>query len=98
MRVKSDQLIKLCGTLTTPATKTKSIGLPADARGVMVFAIPSWQLYRDQTTLIHLSGLGTVKTNYRDPWLSSIYQDWQKPRHRDVDGNSPNRRAVSTNI
>jgi hypothetical protein len=27
------------GTVTTPATETKSIGLPADARAVMVFAM-----------------------------------------------------------
>jgi len=32
MRVKSIQLIKFCGTLTDPATETKSIGLWADAR------------------------------------------------------------------
>jgi len=43
------------------------MGLAANARGVMVFATPSRQLYRDQTAIVHLSGLGTVKTNYRDP-------------------------------
>jgi hypothetical protein len=26
--------------------------------------------------------------------FAAIYQDLQKPRHRDADGNSPNRRAV----
>ena len=30
MQVKSSQLINFCGTWTDPATKTKSIGLPAD--------------------------------------------------------------------
>jgi len=62
MRVNFQQLIKSCGTRTVPAAKTKSIGLPADAHGVMVFAISSWQLYRDQTTFVHLSGLGTILT------------------------------------
>jgi len=56
MRVNSFQLIKLCATRTDPATKTKSIGLQADARVVMVFArhldsfIITWQIlptYRD---------------------------------------------------
>jgi len=31
------------------------------------------------------------------PDSSAICQDLQKPRHRDTDGNSPNRRAVSGN-
>ena len=55
-------LIKSCGTQTDPATETKSIGLQADARVVMVFATPPRLLYRDQTAIVHLSGLGTVKT------------------------------------
>jgi hypothetical protein len=38
MRVKLLQLIKFCGTLTVPAAETKSVGLRADARVVMVFA------------------------------------------------------------
>jgi hypothetical protein len=38
MRVNITPLIKSCGTLTDPAAETKSIGLPADARVVMVFA------------------------------------------------------------
>ena len=47
-------------TVTTPAAETKSIGLPADAQDVMVFARPTVrsygravsprQLYRDETT------------------------------------------------
>jgi hypothetical protein len=45
MRAKSSQLIKFCGTLTVPAAETKSIGLPADANGVMVFA--SRQFHHD---------------------------------------------------
>jgi hypothetical protein len=31
MRLNINSLIKTCGTLTNPATETKSIGLPADA-------------------------------------------------------------------
>jgi hypothetical protein len=34
-------LIKSHTTWTVPSTWTKSMGLAADARGVMVFAIPS---------------------------------------------------------
>jgi hypothetical protein len=85
--VNINSLIKSCATRTVPAAETKSIGLPANARGVMVFATQPRQLYRDPTTFVHLSGLGTVKTNYRDPILSATYRDWQKPRHRDTVGN-----------
>jgi len=38
MREEFKLLIKSCGTRTDPATETKSIGLQADARVVMVFA------------------------------------------------------------
>jgi hypothetical protein len=38
MRGKFDPLIKSFGTLTVPVAETKSIGLQADARVVMVFA------------------------------------------------------------
>ena len=34
-----------------------------------------------------LPGLGTVKTNYRDPKLIATYRDWQKTRHPDTDAN-----------
>jgi hypothetical protein len=67
MRIDSFQFIKLCCTRTDPAAETKSIGLQADALVVMVFASPLRQFYRDLTTFGHLSGLGTIKTNYRDP-------------------------------
>jgi hypothetical protein len=43
MRVEFNQLIKSCGTRTVPAAETKSIGLQADARVVMVFESPSGQ-------------------------------------------------------
>jgi hypothetical protein len=36
-----NKLIKICATKTIPAAETESIGLQADARVVMVFAIPS---------------------------------------------------------
>ena len=49
-------LIKSGGTLTVPTAKTKSIGLQADARVVMVFASPSGQFYHDVTNPNHLSG------------------------------------------
>jgi hypothetical protein len=39
--------IKFCATRTIPATETRSIGLQADARVVMVFAAPPRQLCRD---------------------------------------------------
>jgi hypothetical protein len=45
MREKFNQLIKFCGTRTDPAAETKSIGLPADPSGVMVFA--SRQFHHD---------------------------------------------------
>ena len=57
MREKSFQLIKFCCARTIPAAETKSIGLQADARVVMVFASPSGQFYRDMTNPAHLSGL-----------------------------------------
>jgi hypothetical protein len=56
LRVKSIQLIKSCATRTIPAAETKSIGLRADARVVMVFATPPRQPYRDMTNPAHLSG------------------------------------------
>ena len=56
MRVKSSSLNKFRGTQTDPAAKTKSIGLQADARVVMVFASPPRLFYRDMTNPAHLSG------------------------------------------
>jgi hypothetical protein len=56
MREEFNSLIKSCSIRTVPAAETKSIGLQADARVVMVFASPSGQLYRDNTNPTHLSG------------------------------------------
>jgi len=79
------------------ASETESVGLAADAHGVMVFAIPS-RLFHHAPRLTILT-----RTWYRQdyfivhPDFSAICQDLQKPRHRDTDGNSPNRRAVIAN-
>jgi hypothetical protein len=56
MRANSFQLINFYCTRTVPAAKTKSIGLQADARVVMIFASPSGQFYCDMTNPAHLSG------------------------------------------
>ena len=104
MREKFDQLIKSCDTLTDPAAKTKSIGLPADPAfgegrrsGALFFA-----RHLDNFIVTQNSqpspGLGTVKTNYGDSKLISTYRDWQKTRHLDTDANSLNRRAVIANV
>jgi hypothetical protein len=49
-------LIKFFCTVTNPATVTKSMGLPALAPVVMVFAEPSGEFYRDMTNPFSLSG------------------------------------------
>ena len=56
MREEFNLLIKSSATRTVPAAETKSIGLQADARVVMVFATPSGQFYHDVTNPAHLSG------------------------------------------
>jgi hypothetical protein len=48
--------------VTNPAAETKSIGLPADAQAVMVFASPPRQLYHDEKTPVRLPGLITLTT------------------------------------
>jgi len=64
IRANLFQLIKYCCTRTNPAAETKSIGLQADARVVMVFAchldnfIVTWQIlptYRDHAIWTTLS-------------------------------------------
>ena len=70
MEENSFQLIKFCSTRTVPAAETKSMGLQANARVVMVFA--SHLDYFIVTQCLHASpGLGTVKPNYRDLKLFS---------------------------
>ena len=63
MVLNLSQLIKISGTETHSAAKTKSIGLPAYAQLAQVFAEPSGQFYRD-------SGLSAVNRDL------SIYQDY----------------------
>jgi hypothetical protein len=43
--------------MTDPATETKSIGLPADARGVIVFAASSYKVHQDEKLTAHQPGL-----------------------------------------
>jgi hypothetical protein len=62
-------------------TYRDTIGLQADASAswrIMVFANPPGQFNRDPTTFVHLSGLGTIKTNYRDQILIATYRDFAK--------------------
>ena len=95
MIVNVNPLIKSCGTLTNSAAETESIGLPADAL-VPCFLLATWTI-----SSWHENSLPFIGTWYRqDNFIvttgcSSIYRDWQKPRHRDADGNYLNRRAVS---
>src|SRR5450759_2740256 len=80
--------------MTNPAAVTMSIGLLADA-------LLSWFLLTHLDSLIMTRQLSST---YRDLVpsrqiivtrdFSTVYRDLQKPRHRDADGNSPNRRAV----
>jgi hypothetical protein len=56
MREEFNPLIKSCATWTVPAAETKSMGLQAYARVVMVFALPSGQFYYNMTNPAHLSG------------------------------------------
>jgi hypothetical protein len=50
--------------MTNPVAETKSIGLPANALAVMVFASPPRQFYRDGTTRGRLPGLRHLLSNY----------------------------------
>ena len=106
MREEFNLLIKSSATRTVPATKTKSIGLQADARVVMVFETPPRQFYRDMTNPAHLSGprhldnfiltrnlhtfIGTLQK--RMPTLTPL----ATARGR-LTATQLNRRAVSTN-
>ena len=75
--------------MTNPATKTKSMGLRANARVVMVFASPSGQFYRDRTTRCHLSGLSHLDNFIVTSKSFPLYRDFAKthanpdtPRYR----------------
>ena len=106
MREKFNPLIKSCGTRTVPAAETKSIGLQADARVVMVFAPPSGQFYHNMTNPAHLSGPShldnfIVTRNLRSSTgtLNAEVKTsaFKAKTHAspDTDGNSLNRRAIS---
>jgi len=112
MRANSFQLVKFCCTWTVTAAETKSIGLQADTRVVMVFAPdsyrePSGQLYRDMTNPTHLSGPrhldDFIMTKKSCPFTGTLPAFVKtsvfkaKTRHPDADGNSLNRRAVRLN-
>ena len=76
-------LIKSCVTRTVPAAETKSIGLQADARVVMVFASPSGQIYYNVTNPAHLSGRShldsfIVTTNAR-PLIGTLQKHMPTP-------------------
>jgi hypothetical protein len=64
--------------MTTPATVTTSIGLPADAHAVMVFASPPRQFYRDGTTRVRLPGLRHLDNFAGTRKLVSVYRDFAK--------------------
>jgi len=74
--------------VTNPAAETKSIGLPADALAVMVFASPSRQFYRDMTTPFHLPGFSRLDNFIWTRKLAAIYRDFAKTTpSADTDGN-----------
>jgi len=68
MREKFKLSIKFCGTgqFRLPG-QNRWAGWPT--RGWLVFCSSPRLPRRDTKLHCHLSGLGTVKTNYRDPWL-----------------------------
>jgi hypothetical protein len=108
MRVNSFKIIKFCYTLTVPAAETKSIGLQADARVVMVFASPSGQFYYNMTNPAHLSGprhLDSFIVTRKSCPLTGTLPARLTPVGRakthanpDTDGNSLNRRAVMAHM
>jgi hypothetical protein len=80
-------LIKSCVTRTDPAAETKSIGLQADVRVVMVFASPLGQFYHDVTNPAHLSGPrrldGFILTPKAHPLIGTLQKHMPTltPRH-----------------
>jgi len=65
-----------------PAAETKSIGLPADAHAVMVFAMSLRQLYHDEITPTHLPGFSTLTASSGRENSCPSTGTLQKPRHR----------------
>jgi hypothetical protein len=88
MREEFNLLIKSCATRTVPAAKTKSIGLQADARVVMVFArhLDNFIVTRQILPFIGTTPSGQL---HRDAKGSSTYRDFAKTHaNPDTDGNS----------
>jgi hypothetical protein len=71
--------------MTTPATETKSIGLPADARSCQGFCSSTYNPHRDKTQFDHLPGLAKTSpaltrtaTNYTaGPLAFMPVIDWE---------------------
>jgi hypothetical protein len=79
---------QIYGTVTNPATVTRSIGLPADAHAVLVFASPPRQFYRDGTTRGRLPGFSHLDNFALTGKLASVYRDFAKTTpSADTDGN-----------
>jgi len=70
MRENLNPFIKFCATRTVPSTGTKSIGLRADAHGVMVFASPSRLFHR-------APGLTILTRTWYHGTISSCTQTFQ---------------------
>ncbi len=74
--------------MTNPAAETKSMGLPADAQAVMVFASPLGQFYRDGTTSFRQPGFSHLDNFILTRKLASINRDFAKTTpSADTDGN-----------
>jgi len=74
--------------VTNPAAETKSIGLPANAHAVMVFASPPRQFYRDGTTSHRLPGLSRLDNFIWTRKPASVNRDFAKTTpSADTDGN-----------
>jgi hypothetical protein len=87
IREEFNPLIKSCTTWTVPATETKSIGLQADARVVMVFArhLDYFIVTRKSCPLIGTTPSGQF---HLDTKSSPIYRDFAKTHaNPDTDGN-----------
>jgi hypothetical protein len=87
MREEFNPLIKSCATKTISAAKTKSIGLQADARVVMVFALhlDNFIVIRKFCPLIGTTPSGQI---HHDSKRSSTYRDFAKTHaNPDTDGN-----------
>jgi hypothetical protein len=86
MREKFNPLIKICGTRTVPAAETKSIGLAADAQvsWFLLTHLDSFIVTR-QLSFTYLDLVPSRQIIVTHDFFT-VYQDLQKPRHRDADG------------